>query len=121
MQQIAVFELAEWTQLPTTPCILVLTNDTTIQNEAVGYSINTLNDVTIIVADRDQDQGQLRRKMYRYTAAIIECLSLGRVATGLSGWGSPVASYSPIYVTAGNPFEADAHVNTKIFMQESLS
>lgn len=122
LAQPTTYAIAEWATMPQPPCLLILTNQASVENESANYRMNTRHEITVIVVDRDQNQEQLRLRMYRWVQTIIKILqtTTARVAVGMVGWGDPVARYSPIYVAPNQPYEADAQIYFNVLMQEAF-
>ena len=109
LDKIRQYYIAELSEIPELPAILVLADRTEIDREADNY-IRAKHYMNVVALANDQDAEQLRRRLYRYTRAITELL---REARSSLGWGYVIVfdgiKFSPVY-TSESSFYQDSRV-----------
>lgn len=109
LDSIKDYYIAELSEIPEQPAILVLADSTSVEREGDNY-VRGSHHMTIVVVATDQDAEQLRRRLYRYVRAIVELL---REARSSEGWGYVIVfdsfDFGPIY-TDQSSFMQDARV-----------
>lgn len=114
LDDIKTYYVAEQQAIPEFPAILVLGDESAIDEQFGG--LNGAHSVTVVVVAAEPDPETLRKKLYRYTRAVTELTIEARVN---EGWEYivrvAVISYSPLW-TQGSGFMGDAQV--KISMEK---
>ena len=110
LDPIKSYHIAELSEIPEQPVILVLGEYSEMEREGSNY-IRGQHYLSIVVVATDQDRQILRRRIYRYVRAVIELL---REARSSSGWKYAIVfdrlEYSAMYSDATN-FLQDGRVN----------
>jgi hypothetical protein len=108
------YYIAELSEVPEQPAILVLGDRSTI-TEAFA-KMRGIHTITVAIVATDQDAEQLRRRLYRYARAIVELMQTARGSIAYMVKFESL-DYSPIW-GKGDSFLQDARV---ILAVEDLS
>ncbi len=114
-------EVLQW------PFVIVLVERTPITRHNATRA-DSQHDVRIIFAAMDMDTDTLRKKLYRYARAVMECLLEGRAAASLTfhfgidtgkGGQGVVFDFSPILEQEPGQFVADCSITFGVYKTEA--
>jgi len=118
LTDIKAFYKSEQASFPEFPVCSIIGEETLPTGEGNGW-MKASHTITIGVIAGDQDAETLRKKLYRYMRAIIECLIDARSSTG---WEYAIlfdrVNFSPLFTVSGE-YLSDAQLTVRLISTET--